>query len=139
MHQYRIVKLVKITNADTLTVELDLGFHVRMQTTFKVARVEVPELDLDSDTDPVTELRQSIIQWFRTAPRPWTVQMYKDRSGLYTGDVYDNTGKILTDDLVKKPAPPIAPVNKIPETFRSTATDETAVISYGNYSPETQA
>lgn len=113
MYQYRINKLLRITNSDTLTVEVDLGFNVTTQVTFKVARVTTPELDLDSDVDPTVEMRKAIIAWFRTHPKPWTLQTYKDGSG-YTGDVLDDKGSILADDLT------------LPKT--ASPTDETSVI-----------
>lgn len=114
MYQYRINKLLRITNADTLTVEVDLGFRVTTQVTFKVANVTVPELDLDSDVDPTVEMRKSILAWFRNHPKPWVLQTYKEGDG-YTGDVLDTKGNLLQDDLKSKPAP----------------TDETAVVNYG--------
>lgn len=102
MYQYRINKLLRITNADTLTVEVDLGFNVTTQVTFKIARLTVPELDLDSDVDPAMELRRSIIAWFRKRPKPWILQTYKEGNG-YTGDVLDDKGNILVDDVQSKP------------------------------------
>src|SRR4051794_37302288 len=94
MYQYRITRLIRITNSDTLTVEVDLGFKTRTEITFKIARLTVPDLDLDSDDDPQVEMRKAIIAWFKTSPKPWTVQMYKE-SGAYTGDVMDKNGNLL--------------------------------------------
>lgn len=103
MYQYRILKLIRITNSDTLTVEVDLGFKTRTEITFKVARVTVPDLDLYSDSDPQVEMRRAIIAWFKTSPRPWTVQMYKE-AGAYSGDVIDNNGNLLNDDIMNPKA-----------------------------------
>jgi hypothetical protein len=108
MYQYRIVRLVRIANYDTLTAVLDLGFDISTEVTFKVARVGVLELDLDleSDVDPAVERRKDIIAWFKTAPKPWTVQMYRE-GGAYKADILDMNGNLLNDALLKPPARPV--------------------------------
>lgn len=126
MYQYRIVKLLKIKNSDTLTVQLDVGFDILIERTFKVARVEVPELDLLSDDDPELELRRSIIQWFKTAPTPWLVQMYKE-NGVYTGDVIDGNGNVLTSD--------ITPDETLPVVSPFRGSDDTQIVNYASQSP----
>lgn len=116
MYQYRVARVYRIINSDTLTAELDLGFNVKTEVTFRIARITEPELDLNSWVDPAVELRQGILSWFKSAPKPWTVQMYRE-NGVYSGDVIDKNGNVLSDALVPttKPAP----------------TDETQVISHG--------
>jgi hypothetical protein len=104
VYQYRITKLVRIVNSDTLTAVIDLGFNTTTEVTFKVARITEPDLDLDSDVDPAVELRRAIIKWFKTAPKPWTVQMYRE-GGQYKGDVLDNNGNLLNDEILKRRAP----------------------------------
>lgn len=113
MHQYRVSRLVRMINSETLTAELDLGFNIKTEVTFRMARITEPELDLDSDIDPAVELRRRILTWLKSAPKPWTVQMYKE-GGVYTGDVIDKNGNLLSDNVTKP-----------------NLSDETQVVSYG--------
>lgn len=100
MYQYKIDRLVKITNSDTLTVDLDLGFKIHTRATFKLNGIEVPELDLTSEDDPEITIRRSVFRWFKWAPRPWTVQIQK-QGNQYVGDVYDRDGNVLAQSLEK--------------------------------------
>lgn len=106
MYQYRITRLVKIINSDTLVVDLDLGFKLQTQVAIKLNGVEVPDLDLLSDDDPEVTLRKNIVSWFKWAPRPWIVQVTKTGS-TWSGDVFDRDGNILANALdAPVPLPP---------------------------------
>lgn len=43
MHEYA-AKLINIIDADTVKLEVDLGFHTWLRATFRLARINAPEL-----------------------------------------------------------------------------------------------
>jgi endonuclease YncB( thermonuclease family) len=43
LHEYE-AKLVAIVDADTLKLDVDLGFHTWLRATFRLARINAPEL-----------------------------------------------------------------------------------------------
>jgi len=111
MYQYKIEKVTRLTNTDTVTAILDLGFGIKTKMTFKLSRIEVPELDLTSDSDPEVALRGFIVQWLKTAPKPLYVHMQKSGKD-YVGEILDNNGNVLAEEA--------ANIN-----------DQTQVIDYG--------
>ena len=98
MYQYTIDKVTRLAGTDTITAVLDLGFSVKTKVTFKLSRVETPEMDFFSESDPEFALRNKIVQWFKTAPKPLYVHMQKSGKD-YIGEVLDKNGRILADDL----------------------------------------
>ena len=102
MYQYTIEKVTRMTGTDTVTAVLDLGFSVKTKVTFKLSRVETPEMDFFSEKDPEFELRSQIVQWFKTAPKPIYVHMLKSGKD-YIGEVIDRNGRVLADDLGAAP------------------------------------
>lgn len=115
MYQYTIDKVTRLAGTDTITAILDLGFSVKTKVTFKLSRVETPEMDFFSETDPEFDLRTKIVQWFKTAPKPLLVHMQKSGKE-YVGEVLDRNGRILADDL------------------RDTSDQQTEVINYDHSS-----
>ncbi len=100
MYQYEITRVLRLTNSDTLTVEVDLGFRTRTEVTFRLSGLKEPELDLSSGIDQQADTRRAIINWLQNAPGPLLVHTYKDGTG-YTGSVLDKNGNILNEALQK--------------------------------------
>ncbi len=98
MFQYTIDKVTRLSGTDTVTAVLDLGFSVKTKVTFKLSRVEAPEMDFFSESDPEFDLRSRVVQWFKTAPKPLYVNMVKSGKE-YVGEVLDKNGNVLADDL----------------------------------------
>ncbi len=113
MYQYTIEKVTRLANTDTVTAVLDLGFSIKTKVTFKLDRIEVPELDFTADKDPEVAIRSFIVRWFKTAPKPLYVQMRKEGKE-YVGEILDKNGRNLANDL----------------EARESDTEQTAVISY---------
>lgn len=109
MYQYRIERVTRLKGTDQVTAILDLGFSIRFKVTFKLGRIEAPELDFNSvsfgDVDPETQIRNFIFQWLKTSPRPLYVHMDKNSEGVYVAEVLDKNGRNLADDLSMANAP----------------------------------
>lgn len=99
MYQYKILKVLKLKGS-RLHVVVDLGFNTQVNTSFELGRVDEPELDFNSATDPEVAMRSFIIQWIKTAPRPLYVHTDKEK-GDYVGEVFDRNGRNLADDLAE--------------------------------------
>ncbi len=113
MYQYKIEKVLKLKGS-RLHAVIDLGFGIHVTKSFELNRVDEPELDFNSATDPEVAMRSFIIQWLKTAPRPLYVHMDKV-SGDYEGEILDRNGRNLADDLAAS----------------NDASEQTQVIEYG--------
>jgi hypothetical protein len=100
MYQYKVEKVTRLKGTNQVTAVLDLGFSIKMKLTFKLGRIEAPDFDFTSDIDPEVKVRNFIFQWFKTAPKPFYVQMDKNDEGVYVAEVLDRDGRNLADDLV---------------------------------------
>jgi len=122
MYYYRVEKVTRLLNTNTVTAILDLGFGIKVTQTFKLARVEVPESDFFSESDPEYTLRTNIVQWLKTAPKPLFVQMHKE-AGSFTGEIIDSRNNVMADDLISL----------------ITSNDDTVVINYAATLPQATA
>lgn len=124
MYQYRIEKVTRLKGTDQVSAVLDLGFSVKLKVTFKLGRIEAPELDFNSmnfgDVDPETQIRNFIFQWIKTSPKPLYVHMDKNSEGVYVAEVLDKNGRNLADDLSNTSSPD---------------TEVTQVVDYGLTNP----
>jgi hypothetical protein len=111
MYQYKVERVTRLKGTNQVTAVLDLGFSIKLKVTFKLGRIESPELDFNSvsfgDVDPETQIRNFIFQWFKTSPKPFYVQMNKNDEGVYVGEVLDRDGRNLADDLATSNDSPI--------------------------------
>lgn len=109
MYQYKIDRVTRLKGTDQVTAILDLGFSVKLKVTFKLCRIEAPELDFNSmsfgEVDPETQIRNFIFQWIKTSPKPLYVHMDKTNEGVYVAELLDNNGRNLADDLATSSAP----------------------------------
>ena len=99
MYQYKVEKVTRLKGTNQVTAVLDLGFSIKMKSTFKLGRIEAPDFDFSSDVDPEVKVRNFIFQWFKSAPKPLYVQMEKNSEGGYVAEVLDRNGQNLADDL----------------------------------------
>ena len=99
MYQYKVEKVTRLKGTNQVTAVLDLGFSIKMKSTFKLGRIEAPDFDFSSDIDPEVKVRNFIFQWFKSAPKPLYVQMEKNSEGGYVAEVLDRNGQNLADDL----------------------------------------
>lgn len=113
MYQYKILKVLKLKGS-RLYATVDLGFDIHVNKSFELGRVDEPELDFNSVTDPEVAMRSFIIQWLKTAPRPLYVHMDKEK-GDYVGEILDRNGRNLADDLAES----------------NDSSEQTQVIDYG--------
>lgn len=112
MYQYKIEKVTRLKGTNQVTAVLDLGFSIKMKVVFKLGRIEAPDFDFTSDVDPEVKVRNFIFQWFKTAPKPFYVQMDKNED-VYVAEVLDRDGRNLADDLATAYDSPIDTTQEI--------------------------
>lgn len=44
MYEYRVKKIIKVIDGDTLDIEIDLGFNVSIQERIRLSGIDTPEL-----------------------------------------------------------------------------------------------
>ena len=107
MWTYRAA-LIDVHDADTLKLELDLGFHVRTQQDIRLLTVSAPELNQPGGTEAAEHVRDWLasvhdLRWpllvttsVNTKPEPDERRTFT----RYLGTVSDITdGRLLNDDL----------------------------------------
>ena len=73
---YKVIEVVKVIDADTIRVELDLGFHMRYICTARLYGINAPEVrgpERDKGkaaTECLKELIEGAQLWCRTLPNP---------------------------------------------------------------------
>lgn len=90
MYNYKVLKVDRVIDGDTVDVVVDLGFNVSLKQRFRILGIDAPEL---KDKDPfirakAIEAKKFAEDWFnsRGALR---VQSYKDdKYGRMLGDFY---------------------------------------------------
>lgn len=92
MYEYKIKKILKIYDGDTITVEIDLGFGVTKKETFRLAHIDTPEVRGESRPDGLISrdwLRERMYS-AEKAGIDILIKTFKDKTGKYgryIGDV----------------------------------------------------
>lgn len=88
-HTYA-AKLIRVIDADTIVIDLDLGFHVWTRNIrVRLARINAPEMN----TDAGRFAKQFVDDWFTCHPAI-VVRTMKDKSGA---DKADSFGRYLAE------------------------------------------
>lgn len=91
----------RVVDGDTVRLTVDMGLHLRRVETFRIARVNAPEL-----STPEGQVARSFTsQWFVGAwgarEFPLTIQTHKtDNWGRYIVEIWRPDGNNLGDDLL---------------------------------------
>lgn len=77
--------LVRVVDGDTIDVELDLGFHIKMHERVRIANVDAPEIWGKRATPEGRLCRDFVNLWFRRKKNPifWVVSEKYDARGKY--------------------------------------------------------
>ena len=88
MYEYRApIAGVRVIDGDTLELTLDLGFHVSLRQTIRLAAINAPELR----TDPGKAARDYVLDWLRDVDMltVHTIRDHRtDKYGRFLGIVY---------------------------------------------------
>lgn len=90
MYDYRVLKVERVIDGDTVDVVLDLGFNVSLKQRFRILGINTPEL---KDKDPferarAIEAKKFAEDWFGSEGE-LRVESYKDdKYGRMLGDFY---------------------------------------------------
>ena len=95
-YTYKVIEVVKVIDADTIRVELDLGFHMRYVCTARLYGIDAPEVrgpERETGT-AATERRKELIEgaqlWCRTLRDTkkqqgkygrWLIDLFAEREG----------------------------------------------------------
>ena len=92
-YTYKVLEVIKVIDADTIRVELDLGFHMRYVCTARLYGINAPEVrgpERDKGkaaTECLRELIEGAELWCRTRPDPkkqqgkygrWLIDLFAD-------------------------------------------------------------
>lgn len=107
MYEYR-AKVVRVYDGDTITVQVDLGFHVSITETIRFARINTPEIRGEERPEGLKSL-----EWLKPEILNKTVLIRTDKDktgkyGRYIADVFEldqenmqETGMCFNDRLVE--------------------------------------
>jgi micrococcal nuclease len=102
MYEYR-ARVLRIVDADTLDVELDLGLDVRIRNGLRLGHVNAPEKNTPEGKAAIVFVTQ-LLGAFPTTEWPLTIRTAKDRRekyGRYLADaVFLPDGRVLHEVLI---------------------------------------
>jgi micrococcal nuclease len=81
---YRVLSF-RVIDGDTLAAEIDQGFHTFRRETFRLARINAPEMNTEEGQRAKYELSQKLL----LAPEPITLQSIKtEKYGRWLAEVF---------------------------------------------------
>ena len=98
VHNYRVVEVIKVIDADTIRVQLDLGFHLRFNCTARLYGIDAYEIrgaekeKGKAATECLKELIDGGDLWCRTLKDPkrgqgkygrWLIDLWVEKDGSY--------------------------------------------------------
>ena len=89
-------EIVKVVDADTIDVMLDLGFSIFSKQRFRLARINAPEMS----TDEGKLSKEVLIKNTPLGTKCTLKSLGKDRYGRYIGEVYTEPTGNLSDWLL---------------------------------------
>lgn len=95
MYQYR-ARLVRVVDADTVDLDLDLGFYLERQNgRYRLARIDAPELN----TEAGKAAKQVLLERLQAAASLLVITSKADSFGRWLAEVYAD-GSNVNDWLV---------------------------------------
>lgn len=85
MYEYKISKIHRVYDGDTITVDVDLGFGVTKYEKFRLALIDAPEIKGEERPDGLIS-RDWLLEKLYTAKnsgKDIIVKTFKDRKGKY--------------------------------------------------------
>ena len=84
MFEYR-ARIVRVIDGDTVVAEIDLGFHVSLRATLRLAGIDTPEVrgPTREAGHAATEYLELLLKKLAGPERQLTVRTQKDRTGKY--------------------------------------------------------
>lgn len=88
MYTYRVLRVDKVVDGDTVDVTIDLGFNLSLRQRFRVVNVNAPEMRAD---DPAVRARAAAAkafaeQWFASNGKMVVTSYKDDKYGRMLGD-----------------------------------------------------
>jgi len=86
MYEYKVDRVIRAIDGDTIVAKIDLGFHVSVKQTFRLHGINAPEVrgsgltpeQREIGKEATTFLEQSMLAYW-----PLTIRTIKDRTGKY--------------------------------------------------------
>jgi len=108
LYTYKVRRIVKVVDGDTLDLEVDLGFHTYHIIRVRLTRVNTPEIfGVSKDSDEYKaglKAKVFVENWLKAAKELY-IKTYRDtkgKYGRYLVEVYNDKGECLNDILVEK-------------------------------------
>jgi micrococcal nuclease len=96
MYQYR-ARLIRVVDADTLQLAIDLGFSVSVEQTVRLTGLDAPE----KHTPAGAAATAFTAAWLAGHPGPYLLETTKrEKYGRYLGTVRSADGACLNADLI---------------------------------------
>ena len=108
LYTYKVRRVVRVVDADTLLLEIDLGFYTYHISRVQLARIDAPEIfGVSKDSDEYKaglKAKVFVENWLKAAKELY-IKTYRDtkgKYGRYLVEVYNDKGECLNDILVEK-------------------------------------
>lgn len=109
MYTYRIQEVVKVYDADTITVVIDLGMNISVKETVRLYGINAPEIRGEERSDGLIsrDWLRGVIQEAISGEQDMYIRTYKDKTGKYgrlLGEIFIGSLETvsLNDQLVSE-------------------------------------
>lgn len=107
---YKVTRIVKVVDGDTVDAEVDTGFHHRCTQRFRLSSIDTPERGQEGFTEAKDELRR-ILEFYAPKGRLFVESEDTGSFGRWLGTFYfrdelddlNNVNKIMVDNGFAKP------------------------------------
>jgi micrococcal nuclease len=102
MYEYKVKSIERIYDGDTITVNIDLGFHTYRTEILRFANLDTPEIRGSERPDGLIS-RDYVVSRINEA-KEIIIRTYKDKTGKYgryIADIYLD-GVLLNDELIEE-------------------------------------
>lgn len=103
MYEYKVEKVLKVIDGDTVDLLIDLGFSIFHKDRFRLDRIDTPEINSKNPIEKkfADEAKAFLIDWIDNQPEITVKTIKDDKYGRMLGNLYGKDGKCINDILVE--------------------------------------
>ena len=104
MYEYKIVKVEKVVDGDTVDVLFDVGFSMFRKERVRLNGIDTPESITKDPKEKILghDAKEFVVEWVRTQQTLTAKTTKDDKYGRILGDIYGDDGVCLNEMMVAK-------------------------------------
>jgi micrococcal nuclease len=104
MYEYKIVKVEKVVDGDTVDVLFDVGFSMFRKERVRLNGIDTPESITKDPKEKILghDAKAFVVEWVQTQKTLTAKTTKDDKYGRILGDIYGDDGVCLNEIMVAK-------------------------------------